>query len=199
MRAFVFLTVVVAACGVGHPPLCVRDAAEGPLPHNGSLQLHPGGLDFLDECDLPTRRAVRWRSAAPEIAIVDDSGRVRPKQVGRVRVWAYARDAADSAYRDLEIVPPVARLVLEPRDTVLRVGDTVTFRAYAVGPDGATVPGVRPYLMDSQDGGPDAPGGMRFRRQPTSAGLLLWAEAPASGRVRAWIAGHEATTRVTVK
>ena len=59
--------------------------------------------------------AVTWRSENPEVATVDQNGRVKTLQVGTSRIYATAKDGSDIfCYRTVTVYPPVTKLKIAP-------------------------------------------------------------------------------------
>ena len=141
-RAATLVLVAATACSLG-PPLCLRTTRGRALPRmafavGAEFQFAAGQRDILDECDRESPPGVRWASSAPAVASVDAQGRVRALAPGRTEVIARAGGA--EARFGITVVPPVARIRLLPADTTFTVGDTVVFRAVALGRDGRPVP-----------------------------------------------------------
>jgi hypothetical protein len=108
------------------------------FPVGAEFRFAAGRRDILDECDLEGPPGVTWASSAPAVAAVDSLGRLRALAPGVVDVVARAGGA--EARFGLTVVPPVARIEIRPRDTTVAVGDTVWFRAVALGTDGRPIP-----------------------------------------------------------
>jgi plastocyanin len=70
-----------------------------------------------------------WRSSDPLIVTVDANGKLRGIATGRGRITVEVDDA-QLAHIDIDVVPPVAQLVIGPATATVRVGDTLRFDAY---------------------------------------------------------------------
>jgi hypothetical protein len=127
------------------PALCLRTTAGRTLPRlafpvGSEFRFTAGQRDILDECDREAPPGVRWGSSAPAVAAVDSVGRLRALSPGTAEV--VARVGGAEARFAVTVVPPVARIEIRPGDTTMAVGDTVRFRAVALGADGRPVPGA---------------------------------------------------------
>jgi hypothetical protein len=196
------------------PALCLRTTAGRALPRasfavGAEFRFAAGQRDSLDECDREAPPDVRWASSAPAVAAVDSGGRLRALSPGTAEVVARAGGA--EARFAVTVVPPVARIEIRPGDTTLAVGDTVRFRAVALGADGRPVPGVvlamratetrASYLAADSAGrqtagfgvvssfGPDAP-------RPVPNELPVRARRAAVGYVVAGLVGRADSVRV---
>ena len=91
---------------------------------------------------------VKWTSLDTTIAVVNDSGRVRPRALGTTIVRAEAggldADASITVAR-----APYTIVVSTPTTLTGVVGDTVRVRAAALFPDRSTAPGVRLIYVSS--------------------------------------------------
>lgn len=202
--------------GLRHPPppLCIRTSSSRTLPLmafpvGAEFQFAAGQRDMLDECDRAAPPGVHWSSSAPGVAVIDSVGRLRGVAPGSAVVIAAVAGA--EARFTITVVPPVARLEISPRDTSIAVGDTVRFRAVAIGSDGRPVPGaiVALYARESRasyesPGHRGAPGvsevhDVAARVAPrTPNELLVVARRDALGYVKAAVAGLTDSVRVQV-
>jgi hypothetical protein len=78
-----------------------------------------------------------WSTTAPEVLQVDSTGTVRALTPGRATVRVTG--VGGEAHRKFMILPPVAQYQWEPRDTTVRIGDTVRLSAAARDRAGALV------------------------------------------------------------
>ena len=125
------------------PALCIRPLPVGysedlVLPIGAAFRVGAGQLDILHECDRPAPPEVHWASSNPDVVEVDSTGLARGRARGRAELVASAEGV--EARLTVTVVPPVTRIVITPADTVLAVGDTVLFRASAIGANGQPIP-----------------------------------------------------------
>lgn len=135
------------------PSLCLRTMTGRALPRvafpvGGELRFAAGQRDILGECDRAAPPDVGWTTSDPAIAAVDSSGRVRALSPGTAEVVAHAGGV--EVRFAMTIVPPVARIEIRPGDTTITVGDTVRFRAVAIGVDGRPIPDAVVALRASE-------------------------------------------------
>lgn len=108
-RVLVLLAAPVlgAGCRWG-PPLCIKQAYSRPDPDTISVgttvELAPGQLDILGECDRWPPVQVEWSSSAPAIARVSDDGVLVAVSPGKVD--AVARSGPATARWSLVVVGP---------------------------------------------------------------------------------------------
>jgi hypothetical protein len=78
-----------------------------------------------------------WSTSAPEVLRIDSTGVLQALTPGRATVSVKA--LGGEAHRELRVLPPVAQYHFEPRDTTVRIGDTVRVSAVARDTAGALV------------------------------------------------------------
>jgi len=200
--------------GLRHPPppLCVRTVGSRnitpmPYPVGTEFLFVAGQRDMLGECDRAAPPAVHWRSSAPAVAVVDSAGRLRAVSPGVAEVIATSGDAETRIA--VTVVPAVARLEIHPRDTMITVGDTVRFRAVAIGKNGRPMPDVVPVVYARESRASYASAGRRgppgvgdvyaygpstTRRAPNE--VLVIARRAATGYVFAEVVGRRDSVRV---
>jgi hypothetical protein len=199
--AAALLPFAALGCGL-RPPLCLRTAGGRALPRmafpvGSEFRFAAGQRDILDECDREAPPGVRWTSSTPAVAAVDPTGVLRARAPGVAEVVARAGFA--EARFAVTVVPPVARIEIRPADTTVTVGDTVWFRAVALGTDGRPVPGAVLAMRATESRGSYAAadsGSGRGRGVGMSEVYTLGPDAgpraPNAIPVRAWraAAGH---------
>lgn len=193
-------------CATSGPPLCIRWTSYDPVELGSRVDLSAGGLDYLYDCDRPQNAVVSWSSSDTSVAVVDRRGLVSTRREGKVRISAHVRriwQGKDSAFRDLTVIPDVASLRLQPRDTVVSPMDSVEYRAHAFDANSRVID-VTPPITEHEDGfwtpeRPKAIGRRHFRSRPTELGLSVWGAAPTSGWIVARIGEHRDSVRLTVR
>ncbi len=144
MRALA--VVVLLGTLTGCSSLCIRTPSDVPflditLPRGHSVQFTAGGPDILGECDRPGPSEVMWHSTDPTVAAIDSNGTARGLQPGTATI--VARAGWNKATWAITVVPPIARLVIQPRDTTIATRDTVWFKAVALDSAGNVIPKAR--------------------------------------------------------
>jgi hypothetical protein len=87
----------------------------------------------FDSRERPDRFS--WHSSNPAVATVDANGMIRGRARGQTSI-AISASGADSYSILVDVVPPVAAVVIEPRTATVSVGDTLRFDAYMVDASG---------------------------------------------------------------
>ncbi len=86
-------------------------------------------VEALNRVGRPRRNVnLNYRSSAPNVARVDDFGRITALRPGRARIEAVAGKASGSATVRV-VASPITSLEIVPRDTSVRTGDVVRFQA----------------------------------------------------------------------
>lgn len=193
---------LLASCGGN---LCVRTQPADMLgiPAGGEFALQAGGLDILAECDRPAPGSVRWSSSNPDVATVDEHGRVRARQAGTVEITART-GRRGRVITPLRIHPRVARVQVHASSSLASVGDTVRVEAAAF--DGAGRRLDIPILITADGAGMPVDRGGSILAPPWtdlnqhySGRLDFRANSPGTTMVRALVIGHADSLEINVR
>ena len=112
---------------------------------------------MLDTCDPDAAPAVVWYSRTPGVVMVQPGGELRALAAGAYHIVGVA--GRDTIERAGAVLPVGWRIRLAPMAATVAVGDTVTFHAEAVSPDGSALFPVRYslYTREFEADGPELP------------------------------------------
>lgn len=191
------------------PPLCVRSPTSRhpprlAVPVGRSIRVVAGQLDILNECDRAAPTSVQWISSDSAILRVDSAGLASARAPGHAEIILSAEGG--EARLSVAVVPPIGRIEVVPSDTVITVGDTATFRAFAYGADGQPIPGVPLALeLAPEPALSPASGPLAFQQvwpvgrpatHPTPNTIRLVARREGTAWVRAAVVGRVDSARV---
>lgn len=81
---------------------------------------------------------IKWVSSNSDIASVDKNGKVTPKKIGKVTIYAYAQDGSGAeASCEIQVVRPVSKITLNETYLTMWIGETKQLKA-KVEPGNAT-------------------------------------------------------------
>jgi uncharacterized protein YjdB len=128
---------------------------------------------------------VTWTALDPDIAMVDEEGRVRSLSPGDARVLASSRGKTDTAR--IRVTQSVATLTVDPANPTITVDASLQMRALAFDRKGAPVTGLQ-IEWTSSDGAV----------APVTNDGSVYAKAAGTATVTARVGGKTASTSVAV-
>lgn len=141
-------------------------------------------------------RAIAWSSSDEEIATVDETGLVRAVAVGTAKIAA--RHGEVEAAIDVEVRPVrVHRLVIEPSEVELVVGESVRFSVRAYDADGNELFG-RPLVWSVEDLDLEENTYARIAAELDEEGWLV-ARRPLNGKVVVAVPGDGVSAEAHVR
>ncbi|MBB4634808.1 Ig-like domain-containing protein [Longimicrobium terrae] len=183
-----FLACVAASClpiREGEA-LCLQERSSEPFVVGDAATLRVGRVDADDFfCADENSRPYRWHSSDAGVASVDGKGRLRARKPGKVWV-SVAQDTLRDSVQFL-VLPPVARIRIEPRGGRIRVGESAVFRIVATDAAGNPVPDAEVEWfsggLESSFYGPGERGPWSFARR--GATRAVWACRPGRSSLQA--------------